>query len=292
MTVYFGVMHPTFGLIQADPLPFQYPGGEWDLKALLDPLEGSIWIAQVFGADPTDLVKASLFAEAGHDRNQPFVLMLPYLPAARSDREMDGRPCGARVYGNLINSMRAQQLITIDPHSTAAKDKYHFVTALEPYPLIERALEECGHRHRYDAVIAPDKGAVHRASIAAETLGVDLYQAEKQRDTSTGKITGIKMTESLPTSGHHYLVVDDICDGGGTFMGLAEATELPRERLSLWVTHGIFSGKATLLRQRYEHIYTTDSHPGHGRVGVATVIVPTKAYMFENLKDGWREGWL
>jgi ribose-phosphate pyrophosphokinase len=118
--------------------------------------------------------------------------------------------------------------------------------------------------------------------VAAD-LGVDLYIADKKRDFDTGKILGIEMTEPLPKTGR-YLVVDDICDGGGTFMGLANAIDLPKDQLGLWVTHGIFSGNAHLLRDHYRNIYTTDSHPGNNRVGVATMVVPTRSYMFQNLQ--------
>ncbi len=271
-------------------VPFTYPGGEHHLKELLDNRDPStVWIADVRGAQADDLVHAALLADVAHQRLAPFVLMLPYLPAARSDR---GEPTGAQVYADLVNAMNAQQVIGIDPHSSVITSFLHKLTVLDPFLLLGRALREAGHWSDhdtiYDAVISPDKGAMRRATRTAEMLNTDCYQAEKHRDFDTGRITSITM-EKLPASGR-YLVVDDICDGGATFNRLAEVAELPRERLGLWVTHGIFSGKATELRQHYEHIYTTDSHPGHKRVGVATVIVPTETYMFHNLKGGRGHG--
>lgn len=259
---------------------FTFPGGEHHLRDFPDFEESTTWIADVRGASADDLVQAALWANIAHQRQQPFVLMLPYLPAARSDR---GEPEGARVYADLIRSMSPQQVIGIDAHSPIIGRYLPALTELDPYPLLERALTDAGHIGRYDGVIAPDKGAVDRALRVAEGLGVEIYYAHKKRDFETGKILGIEVE---PLSRHgRYLVVDDICDGGGTFIGLANETGLHQAQLGLWVTHGIFSGKAPDLRRYYQHVYTTDSHPGHNRIGCATVIVPAETYMLQNVKD-------
>jgi phosphoribosylpyrophosphate synthetase len=284
------------GLIREAATPFTYPGGEHHLKNLTDYSETSIWIADVRGADVNDLTYAHLFANVAHQRRQPFVLMLPYLPAARSDR---GEPNGAVVYAEKVKAMNPQQVIAIDPHSRFVMDYYERsmpekLYALDGFDLIVQALRAAGDLDNYNAIISPDKGAAVRAEFVAKHLGFDCYHADKHRDFDTGKILGVKMTEKLPESGR-YLVVDDICDGGGTFMGLAEATGLHRDRLGLWITHGIFSGEALKLRQYYQSILTTDSHPGHNTMGVrfsatkhdtervhiADVQVPCEPYMLQ-----------
>ncbi len=282
MSVYLGVQVPGFGLYRDAATPFQYPGGEWHLKDILPcnlTPSGSVWLARVNGADVNDLVLAALFAQVAHSRQQPFVLLLPYLPAARSDR---GEPTGAIVYADLVKSMNPQQVIGIDPHS----DKIELflgpkLTSIPPTALIERVLRETGDT--YDAVIAPDHGAVPRARAVADALMVPLVIADKKRDFETGKIEGITIDGVEPDK--RYLVVDDICDGGGTFRGLAAATELERDRLGLWVTHGIFSGVAHELKKDYAHIYTTDSHPGHGSLAVKATVVPAEAIMFQHIKE-------
>ena len=282
MTVYFRAHVEGHGIFKDVARPFQFPGGELHLKDVFDlGSSGVTWIADVRGADLNDLGYAAMLADIAHARQQPFVLLLPYLPAARADR---GEPLGSRVYAEFIRSFNPQQVIGIDPHSGVAGQYIHNLTELSPVPLVQMALKDSLHDNRYNGVIAPDKGAKARAHAVAEALGVDLYQADKKRDFETGEILGIDMTEHLPHSGK-YLVVDDICDGGGTFVGLANNTCLHASQLGLWVTHGIFSGKADQLRKYYLHIYTTDSHPGHNRVGCATVVVPTETYMYQNLKE-------
>lgn len=250
------------------PEIFTFPGGEHHLRCnTAMPDQPIRWVADMRGADPNDLVKAALFADyVWQEREEYISLLLPYLPAARADR---GAPLGADVYATFVNAVGAEVVVGIDPHSDYITHQIVGLRLADPVPLIAAAVAGRG----YDAVIAPDHGAVDRARAAAGALGIDMYQATKHRDFDTGKITGIAMEGDLPASGK-YLIVDDICDGGGTFRGLAEATKLPREQLGLWVTHGIFSGAAYDLGKDFAEIITTDSHPGHDRRGVATLIVP------------------
>ncbi|UVF61248.1 phosphoribosyl pyrophosphate transferase [Mycobacterium phage DuncansLeg] len=280
MAVYLRVYKPEVGTSRDAAQKFKFPGGEVHLKNVIPEMSGlSYYVADVRGADLDDLMAAGLWADIAHDREMPFVLFLPYLPAARADR---GEPGGKYMYAKFVNTFGADQVITIDQHSQLGYNWYDELNDLPLLPLLDRALESQGH-WRYDGIIAPDKGAVERANAVAQHYGLDLYVGNKYRDFETGRI--LKYEIDVPKSGQ-YLVVDDICDGGWTFTELARASDLFQSQLSLWVTHGIFSGNAHELRKYYRRIYTTDSHPGHNRVGVATTIVPTFTYMHEAMVKG------
>jgi ribose-phosphate pyrophosphokinase len=58
------------------------------------------------------------------------------------------------------------------------------------------------------------------------------------------------------------MIVDDICDGGRTFIKLAKAiqNQRPNAKIYLVVTHGIFSAGFDELSKWFEGIYTTDSY--------------------------------
>ncbi len=62
-------------------------------------------------------------------------------------------------------------------------------------------------------------------------------------------------------------------------MGLAQATGLPKERLDLWVSHGVFSGRAAQITSAYGRIFTTDSHPGHRNPDVNATVIPLAAFL-------------
>ena len=192
-------------------------------------------------------------------------LILPYLPGARQDRS---NPTGdvlftAKSVADDINRREFSRVVSVDPHSPVMPS---LINNFDEYPL-NKVYERLLGIRKYDGVIAPDKGAVQRASTAAQVLsrgsfdldgiGISHLCESKTRDVSTGKITGFEVPDL--TAGAHYSVVDDICDGGGTFLGLGEKINEQGATADLFVTHGIFSKGTRALRGLYSNIYTTNT---------------------------------
>lgn len=251
---------------------FQFPGGETHIKVPEGIPANSDWYAVVKGADPQDLITLGMWASLAKEQGKRAYALIPYLPGARADR---GIPFGAGVYAGIINSFGLDGVVCVDPHSEIMPGLINNLITVDHTDLVLEGVSP--DPLRYVGVIAPDKGARPRALAVAERMGIPLFQAEKERDFNTGKLSGFHC-ESLPRTGN-LLVVDDICDGGGTFMGLADASGLLNDRLDLWVTHGVFSGNAPGLRNNYGRIMTTNSHPGATRAGVATDIVPVLPHL-------------
>lgn len=241
-------------------------------------------VARVYGADGNDLMLLGMWADACHRRADArhkrfpgeapnrMVIVMPYLPGARADHG-DFVPFGAGVYADFINSLSADEVICFDPHSPVLPELTSATvidsTRLVRQHVVGKLRDDCAQR--YDGIIAPDKGAVDRASKVAAACHLPLYRAEKRRDPDTGRLSGFTC-EPLPEG--RFLVVDDICDGGGTFMGLADATGLPPERLGLYVSHGVFSGNAPQLNDRYGEVWTTDSFAPSARPDMNVHIIP------------------
>lgn len=243
---------------------FSFPGGEWSLLPVGEPRvfdSTDTLVIILRGADPVDIIKAGVAAGWAHPNFVRVVLALPYLPAARSDHD---DVMGAQTYADIINSMCFARVITTDPHSAVAADFYDRLSIVDHTPWVLGAVKawDMVDDRPLTGVIAADKsGGMHAATIA-DALGVPMFQALKHRDEATGKLTGFSV-DPLPTTGR-LLVVDDICDGGGTFMGLAGVANVSPSRLGLWVTHGIFSGKAPeILPTAFGFIATTSSVADH-----------------------------
>jgi ribose-phosphate pyrophosphokinase len=268
MTIHFQAKHPTGFTINSPLQPLVFPDGAVHITGADDETEYDYQIADVRGMSHDDLFTLAMWGNACDNRGEDKVIILPYLPGARMDR---GNPEGAHVYAwFILNDIAPTQLITIDPHSERATTFYQNYqhngrgkfTVFPVERIIRKEIQDPTQDTRpdtYVGVIAPDHGAVARATAAAEAMGVPVYRAEKKRDFATGKLSGFGMVDELPEQGK-LLIVDDLCDGGGTFLGLAEATGLQKERLDLWVTHGIFSKGLDPLVGHFGTVHTTDSY--------------------------------
>ncbi|QYC52498.1 ribose-phosphate diphosphokinase [Salmonella phage SSBI34] len=170
------------------------------------------------------------------------ILHLPYLPYARQDRAMvNGESISVVVMANLINSLGFDAVWIDDPHSDVGPS--HIKNAVIT-PQHELLLDMCNKDDVLSdgtIIVAPDAGAMKKASKLAELADLPLGTGGKHRDVKTGKITGT--TYSGPdVKGKRCLLVDDIADGAATFVFLAEKLKsLGAKQVDLYVTHGIFS---------------------------------------------------
>lgn len=180
-------------------------------------------------------------------------LILPCLPGARQDRL---NPVGdflftAKSVAREINARGFPSVTVLDPHSDVMP------AMLERCRVVPAAFVES--ETVYAGVVSPDAGAEKRAWRVASSLGVPLYHAWKSRDVATGAISGFGVQTLTPG---RYLVVDDLCDGGGTFLGLAAEIEREGARADLYVTHGLFTKGTKPLLEAFENVYCTDSTTG------------------------------
>jgi ribose-phosphate pyrophosphokinase len=107
-------------------------------------------------------------------------------------------------------------------------------------------------------LICPDAGAAKKIKHYFEWNPniVEVIYCIKSRDLSNGKIT-LKVLEPEKCKDRNCVIIDDICDGGGTF--LAIANQIEAEHLTLIVTHGIFSKGVEILEEKFDEIITTNS---------------------------------
>ena len=110
-------------------------------------------------------------------------------------------------------------------------------------------------------LVAPDAGALKKIDAVARATGVSEYAIlSKKRDVASGNLTGFALVAG-DVRGRVLLIVDDLCDAGGTFIGSAQVLrDAGAHSVSLYVTHGIFSkGVEHLLSNGVDAIYTTTS---------------------------------
>ena len=185
-------------------------------------------------------------------------LIIPYFPAARQDRVMiKGEPLSVKVYADIINSFQFKKVIVFDAHSEVTPAVLNNCEVVTNHKFIQKVIQEINNGV---ILISPDGGALKKIYKLAEFLGgIDVVECSKSRDVKTGKLTGFKVYDD-DLQGIDCLIVDDICDGGGTFIGLAQELKNKNAgKLYLAVSHGIFSKGFEELKC-FERIFTTDSY--------------------------------
>lgn len=180
------------------------------------------------------------------------ILEMPYLPYGRQDKKItNDSTFGLHTFMWIIKDF-FRRIVSFDVHNPSIPRLYHsnFIN-VEPSKEIESIISE----HDINYIVYPDKGAHSRYSHLS---ALESCFADKVRDQLTGQITGMTM-DPIPES-RNILVIDDICDGGATPIGLAK--EIMKYNPSLLIgyfSHGIFSkGTKVLFDANFNFIYTKD----------------------------------
>lgn len=183
---------------------------------------------------------------------------IPYFPAARQDRVMiKGESLSVKVYADIINSLQLQKIMVYDPHSEVTPALLNNCEVIDNHSFIKKVTEYIQSDLK---LVSPDGGALKKIYKVSEALGgIEVVECSKSRDVKTGKLSGFKVYED-DLNGKDCLIVDDICDGGGTFLGLAaELKQKNAGNLYLAISHGIFNKGFESLSGYFTKIFTTDS---------------------------------
>lgn len=220
-----------------------------------------------------------------NNKNLFLELELPILPYARQDRRAKvGEAISNKVFIEFINSLKFDKVITYDIHSDSSrvlftdgtlKEKEQDECFIETVSRLgESVLYQVSREDELFVFVAPDAGASKKAYKVAEKAkevlnlnNVEVLTAQKHRNTETGLITetsiNIPKQFFFGNKRVNFIVVDDICDGGATFIKLAEAINLElvfhnidetKVKKVLYVTHGLFSKGVEVLKEHYNEV--------------------------------------
>lgn len=183
-----------------------------------------------------------------------YVVQIPYLPYARQDKEISNDSTFALLTFLKIIREFVDHIYVCDMHNPDVYDKLT-ITNIIPVHRILSVIDD----FKPDYILFPDIGAKKRYAFYLCGTQKDLIYAEKVRDQTSGNIVGINVPHINDNSS--VLIIDDICDGGATFVRIAEhiKTKVQEIKLGLYVTHGIFSrGLNPLFAAGFSNIYTLD----------------------------------
>lgn len=198
------------------------------------------------------LTKLFIFGEAAYGASaEEITAIIPYLAFSRQDRKTESRaPLSARLLAKLIEAANFQRVVTMDVHQPAIQSAYRIQTDfLLPFRKFAQYIvnDEIICRAEDLAVIAPDAGALDRASALIEKIS-DLIEpdsgvittgyADKQR-ISGSETKRYELVLKGPIDGRLTIIPDDETVTGGTMLGIARrAKEKGAGRTVAFVTHG------------------------------------------------------
>lgn len=212
-------------------------------------------------------------------------LYVPYFLGSRSDRKFEE---GSNNYLKdvicpIINSLKFESVTVLDPHSDVLEACLNNFKKVDNHALVKWALntyqfdnkKKSGSYYEDFVLISPDAGANKKIFKVAEQIGYreDIITCSKSRD-ETGKLSHVKIplvegdgsgytTQYINKCNEKdFIIIDDICDGGATFINIAKElkSQEMKGKIYLIVTHGIFSKGFKELNKYFDGIYCTNSY--------------------------------
>jgi ribose-phosphate pyrophosphokinase len=187
--------------------------------------------------------------------------VLPYYGYGRSDKKDRPRvPIAAKLVANLMVTAGAQRILTIDLHASQIQGFFDV-----PVDHLYAAPVMIGHYQKNPmenmTVVAPDTGGAERARAYAKRLNAELALCDKRREKAN---VAEVMNVVGNVQGRNCLIVDDMCDTGGSLTKVAKALKKAgAERIHACFTHPVLSGHAceALEQSDIEQMVVTNTIP-------------------------------
>ena len=237
-----------------DYIIYTFPDGEKQINILseLNHKESVQIICRITNGDDLLLVLQVTDILTAHGMD--FVLDIKYLLSARTDRRFTmNRPYSFKIICDILNTIKCPKYI-LDIHNP---NKLSLLTG----EVIEY---QAGYNILLDVISAdvicyPDLGAQVRYTKLL-TSKYSIVYGEKVRGI-TGEITGLKLSETDDIFDKNVVVMDDLCDGGKTFIEVAKNLDKyhPKSK-TLIITHAIQKVGLLNVSQFYDKVYITNSY--------------------------------
>jgi ribose-phosphate pyrophosphokinase len=198
-------------------------------------------------------VKEAWDADNAMNRRVTSTLTIYCLIGQRSDRRFNPQESfDLKVIAKFINAMKFDKVEIFHPHSPISLALIDNCEPLSHFSYVEKAYQSIGN----PILVSPDAGAYKTTHEIAEKLNADLVPSNKVRINGEPSIS-----IQGDVKGKDCLMVDDLADGGRTFMLLAkELKSQGAANVFLYVTHAQFNFGFDELKESIDHVYCTNSY--------------------------------
>lgn len=215
---------------------FKFSGGECYIKIDVADISGKTEIiAPLNSSDDIMCLLLAVDAVRRVNANTAIHLTIPYFPYGRQDRVCnEGESLSVKVMADIINHLNCAKVTIYDPHSDVTPALLNNCYIVSLADIVTNSSLSKDILNKKLALVSPDAGAEKKTRLAAKHLSiagqtVEVFFSSKTRDTLTGNITATEVHGNV--QGKNLLIVDDICDGGRTFVELAKALKSGGQRI-------------------------------------------------------------
>ena len=187
--------------------------------------------------------------------------VIPYFGYARSGKKDRPRvPIAAKLMANLIVTAGAHRVLTIDLHASQIQGFFDIpVDHLYAAPVIVDYFQRNPIENLI--VVAPDTGGAERARAYAKRLDSGLALVDKRREKAN---VAEVMNVVGDVRGKNCLIIDDMCDTGGTICKVAAALHgNGANEIYACFSHAVLSGRATenIANSHIKKVIVTNTIP-------------------------------
>jgi len=221
----------------------KFSDGEFQ-PIFLESIRGDyVFLVQSTYAPTDNLMELLLMIDAAKRASaHKIIAVIPYYGFARQDRKDKPRVAiGAKLIATLLEAAGADRIITMDLHAAQIQGFFDVpVDHLDSSAIFIPYIEQLKLPNLSFA--APDVGSTNRVREIASYFNAEMVICDKHRKRANEIASMVVIGD---VTDRDVILVDDICDTGGT---LAKAAGLLKEKgarsVRALITHPVLSGKA------------------------------------------------
>lgn len=214
------------------------------LPTFIESIRGDfVFLVQSTHSPADNLMELLLMIDAAKRASAyKIIAVIPYYGYARQDRKDKPRVAiGSKLIANMIQAAGANRLITMDLHAPQIQGYFDIpVDHLDSHAVFIPYIENL--RLENLTFAAPDVGSANRIREIASYFEAEMVICDKHRKRANEIASMVVIGD---VTGRDVVIIDDICDTGGT---LAKSAALLMDKgarsVRAMITHPVLSGKA------------------------------------------------
>jgi ribose-phosphate pyrophosphokinase len=233
----------------------RYPDG--GIYAQIDDFDNPTIIEKINSYEDIFFIK-SLKDICDYNQIKNVELIVPCMFQQQHDRRfLENQSFELKNVADFINSCNFSKVHVFHPHSDATEMAINNFHLIDNSNFISKVLKDIDDT---PIILSTDAGSYKWINKLADKIDYqgEVYGANKSRDPETHKLK--QVIDRQDFGGKNVLILDDLCVGGGTFIGLANMLkESNVGKLYLAVSHVTIENPRKELESLYEKIYCTNS---------------------------------